>query len=224
MKVGITRPAFTGLAAIVAIVLCLVTASFANEGIFVGGCVLGTVVIICSGRMIVKRCTGHGQTKRLEVRRGHTTLINSEPLTSIANFDCTDKGPRVIEVEVQDSQERVSQWLKAAPRHLHVVREILHDYDRLAKAAHETEQENEQLRGTVTGLIVRLKSLERDRERLQQEVSRRQAELARYREDGEEITGALTEVNERVDCLKRTLDQAYHRAFGVNRRVKSPCG
>jgi chromosome segregation ATPase len=145
--------------------------------------VLGAIVLVCVARHIVKRRLRQEITPQVELLRGCTVVVASEPEISIVDNKREHRERIVTDVTAQEGDERLVRWLEEAPNHFRALHGILRDYDRAEKVTDETEQENQRLREAACLLEKRLENSECDRERLQQEVRQLNTTVEQYRRE-----------------------------------------
>jgi hypothetical protein len=170
-----------------------------------GGSVLGAIALVCLARTIQRRWTRQDAIEQLGMGRGHAFVVGSEPLTSIAEDEREYRECTVIDVGTPERDDRIVRWLEGAPNHLRVLKSILHDYERVQKATDETEQENQRLREAARRLETQLENSERDRDRLQQEISQLKVTMEQYRQ---EITLTVAALVDGLDHLQGVSEQA----------------
>jgi hypothetical protein len=197
----ISKRRATSVAAIGAVALCILTASIGTDAPFIGGSVLGTIVLVCVARHIVKRQPSQDATSQIELSHGCTVVVTARPWTAIVDEEGEHRERAMIDVAERDSDRRVVRWLEDAPNYLRLLQGMLRDYDRLENA----ERENEGLRKAAGALAERLESSERDRGQLQQEVSQLKVMMEQYRQ---EIALTVAALVDGLDHLQGVSEQA----------------
>jgi hypothetical protein len=209
----------TIFAALGALLLCVLTVAIGSDAPFTGGSILGAVALICLARNVRRRWTDQDVMRQLETGRESEIIIGSEPLISMADDECEHRGGVVIDVGIPERDDRILRWLEHAPKQLRALQGILCDYDRLEKAAHEAEEENQSLREKAGVLEKQLDDSERERKRLQQEVSRLQTRVEQYRQ-GIAVTAAA--LVDGLDHLQGVFEQLQGDRCGPSPHLCSP--